>query len=258
MQPHPSIQSCPLNNYHRYSRNAGPYTCKPTIGIYTSIIRGLVRKGDSYVNVLKVWKEMRNSVTRLDKMAVTVGTDVLVASGHALEAFQYIEELTSPNAVAVVPIHRTCYFKAGTKPQVDTRLVDTIFINSFMSALVAHGRPDAVFMLWDGMESAFGLQPDAETLTMVMKAAREAHESDGYLQTMLVQSRTIIPGQENWRMHGVQEASRDELVAKIQKALATELPTDSEREERDDQKVFTWRTPLERHDCWHEGDKSLP
>ncbi|KAI0326288.1 hypothetical protein GY45DRAFT_1310684 [Cubamyces sp. BRFM 1775] len=63
--------------------------------------------------------------------------------------------------------------------------VDTQMINSFMIALLRIGRPDAVFYIWDTMPRVFGVQPNAISFAIVLKAARFARKCEGTLQVAL-------------------------------------------------------------------------
>jgi hypothetical protein len=193
---------------------------KPTVATYTTVIRGLIRKGAGYAVALKLWREMCGGLTRLDKVAMTVGMEVLVGSGNALEAFQYIKDVTSPEArVARGRLTRRRFYGVATKPQVDKRFADTILLNSFMSTLIRFDRPDVVFLLWDGMKEVFGLQPDAVTLACVLKAARKVHHLDHSFQAAMGQLNVMMG-----RTPRSAETLRDGLLAEIESKLATKGP----------------------------------
>ena len=109
------------------------------------------------------------------------------------------------------------------------------------------------------MKFTFGLQPNAKTLAMVTTAARKAHEIELSLRAILMELGTMMTPFA-WRT----EKSRDELEAKIQEALATELTEGTTDSERDDQIAFRPHTAdssvlcLERDGCWLKGDYHLP
>lgn len=96
----------------------------------------------------------------MDVVAMTVGMRVLVGSGHALEAFDVLLSKSTGN-------------RWSRKPKRDI-----ILVNAFISALVEHGWPSVVFPVWDALVPVLDVHPNAETLTSLLHAAREAEKAD--------------------------------------------------------------------------------
>ncbi|THH07586.1 hypothetical protein EW145_g3282 [Phellinidium pouzarii] len=156
-----------------------------TVGVFTAIMRGLVKKGD-YTSAYEIWEWCCSTWyrrRRIDKKALTVAMDVLVASGQPLSAFDTLIETTGivRNKNAVVDCGHAHSRRA---PNAERALysraakIDAPLVNALMDAYVKHGRPDIVFKLWDAYVPLFGIAPNAETLTVLLKAAREGARFD--------------------------------------------------------------------------------
>ncbi|KAH8112072.1 hypothetical protein DFH11DRAFT_1728891 [Phellopilus nigrolimitatus] len=154
-----------------------------TVGVCTVLMRGLVKKGD-YPAAHAVWERCNRSYhrrRRIDAKALTVAVDVLVGVGQPLVAFDTLIETAgllrdeSPIAVSTA---------VGARRRAQRNLyshrahVDTVLVNALMDAFLKHGRPDVVFRLWDACAPLFGVAPNAESLTVLLKAAREAARFD--------------------------------------------------------------------------------
>ncbi|KLO17719.1 hypothetical protein SCHPADRAFT_867553 [Schizopora paradoxa] len=150
------------------SKNAG---LAPTLSTYTVVIRGLIKKSRDYQRSLHLWRELRSTVRYMDAAAMTVGMDVLVGSGRALEAFEVIVKHSTPDKYV------------SKRKQMAER--DTALINALMSALEEHGWSTAVFYCWDAFHPLFGVQPDAISLTILLRAARVAERKDGSIRGLL-------------------------------------------------------------------------
>lgn len=174
----PKISSTRFLEIFERSRQIDGY--RPTVATYTVMLRGLTRKGD-FTSAFKIWNEMTtHKLLKLDAVALTVSVEVLVGSGKPLVALKALVERTG-----LLQDTSTRRFKCTE--------MNIILVNAFMSALLKAGRPDIVLLLWDVCTPLFGVYPNTETLTSVLRAARDAARLDRSLRGVMAQVKRLNP-----------------------------------------------------------------
>lgn len=180
----------------------------PTVATYTVVIRGLVKKQD-YPAAMTIWKELsRNRMLKrkLDAKALTVAMDALVGNGKLGDAFVALVEAAQVEGV-----------KYLSRVKVDTEL-----INAFMSSLAKHGRPDAALLVWDSFIPLFGVHPDAQSLTILLRAAKSVSERDHSLKSVIARAGIHNPFRRHNEASGYSSSSRQEIIQDIQAKLKDE------------------------------------
>lgn len=201
------------------SRNAG---LAPTLATYTVVLRGLIKKSGDYTGPLRLWRELRSTVRFMDSIAMTVGMDVLIGSGRALEALDLVIK------------HSTTSETVSGWTRMARR--DTALVNALMSSLQEHGWPTAIFHCWDALRHVFGVQPDAITITILLRAALAAERADGSIRGLLGHISMYNPfrSDDPKNVTPTFSSSKAELEARVRSCLRNELVEEGERSENTD------------------------
>ncbi|TFK36525.1 hypothetical protein BDQ12DRAFT_654227 [Crucibulum laeve] len=144
-------------------------TVRTNIVTYTILIRGLLQR-KKFQEALFFWRKFRDTGLLMDKQMLTVGLQVLTRAKKPHQAIMLLEAFAGPRKGGedVFQLH-------------DPIQLTTVSINEFLVALVRLRRPDLVFKLWDHMGELYGVYPDADTLSILLQAARVAYRLDDTL-----------------------------------------------------------------------------
>ena len=163
---------------------------------YTAMIDAFRRRGIPKLGV-EIWKELVKRPSLVDRRALTAGVVTLAAAGHLKEAFETMEIFAYKN-----------YLPGATETPWPSKQeyiltpghihLDAGTINALMRYMNRHGRPDAVFKLWDVMEKYYGVWPDAYTLAFLLDAGRHAYLIDPSMKIALGQLGISNP-LKSWR-----------------------------------------------------------
>ncbi|PPQ65034.1 hypothetical protein CVT24_008183 [Panaeolus cyanescens] len=177
----------------------------PTFATYTVLIRGLLLRRQ-FDKAAQFWARYLKTGMKIDEQILAVGLVALTRSGKPEEAFMTLEKFCSPRKEApppypshtakeeddlqdtaepdslLGPLHGAKQNKSNTRPtptRPQQHVQPSIYlINAFLVALVRIARPDVVFRLWTHMESLYGVLPNAQSLDILLQAARKAEGLD--------------------------------------------------------------------------------
>ncbi|KAF7759680.1 hypothetical protein Agabi119p4_11375 [Agaricus bisporus var. burnettii] len=154
---------------------------RPTIAVYTLLIRGLLLKNDT-VNAVSYWKKLLKTGLAIDSEALTTGIVALTRIGRPYDAFLLLEQYGSHSG------------KSKKKLQLRHPIqVTQKTINDFMVALIRIQRPDMVFRMWDYMDVLYGVKPNAFSLSVLLQAARLAYRLDDTISGAIAQLSLYNP-----------------------------------------------------------------
>ncbi|TFY62264.1 hypothetical protein EVJ58_g3981 [Rhodofomes roseus] len=171
-------------------------------------IHGFLRRRD-YVNALELWGKIRKYQPRLTKSTLTVGVEALTLAGRPMQALDLLFEATELQASSEA---------RGNDP---ASLIDTQAVNAFMISLQRTGFTDAVFVLWDSMNTMFHARPDLYTLTILMQAGRLASKCNPSFRSAMAElglSRFVRRGKEVES----DETSRDDCFSQVERIMFAE------------------------------------
>ncbi|KAH9921124.1 uncharacterized protein B0H18DRAFT_1021975, partial [Fomitopsis serialis] len=129
--------------------------------LHVIAILGFLRRRD-HTNALEVWDKMRQYQPRMTKLTLTVGAQALTLAGQPMRALDLLFDATELQA------------SSEEREGTPLSLIDTQTVNIFMVSLRRIGFTDAIFVLWDNMDTMFDVRPDLYTVVILLKTARLA------------------------------------------------------------------------------------
>ncbi|PFH47628.1 hypothetical protein AMATHDRAFT_67424 [Amanita thiersii Skay4041] len=165
----PSVTATHLLSMFRRMLDARGTLLRPTIVTHTTLIRGLLYRNDLGL-AEKQWNELINTSLPLDAPALSTGLQVLTRTGKPHLAFELLEQYAYK--------HEDSYSSGGQHRLRYAVRVDIHVLNSFMECLNTIQRPDVLFRLWDHMGDLYSVYPNSKTLSILLQAARRAHQLD--------------------------------------------------------------------------------
>lgn len=197
-----------------------------TIAVITVVMRGLVRKGDytTAYRIWTVWLKVSNRKRIMDSKSLTIAMAVLVRAGHPLEAWDTLISATGilTNAPKITVPKRK-------RMQSPVR-ADAALVNSLMSAFLKSGRTDMVFKLWEAFTPLFGIYQDNVTITLLLRAAREAARFDRTFRGLFEQMglHGIFQKKKAWPDYKTK--TKEEIAKSLRSIIYRGLPKDQDNQ----------------------------
>ena len=182
---------------------------RPSIATHTVLIRGLLfRKEFSKAAVF--WSKLLKTGLVIDQEALTTGLETLTRNEKPHEAFLLLEKHT------LKPRDQDCS-SSDISLLCPPVTLTTVSINKFLVSLNQIGRPDAVFKFWDHMGVLYGTEPNADTLSILLRSARLACRLDDTISGALAQLGLVNPFRRRkvYQPHQSREEAIDEILTVI-------------------------------------------
>ncbi|KAF9054021.1 hypothetical protein BJ165DRAFT_1310568, partial [Panaeolus papilionaceus] len=163
---------------------------KPTVATYTVLIRGLLLRRQ-YGKAVQYWERFLKTKLEVDEQILAAGIVALIRAGKHDVAFQTLEKFCGPEGETQVESllgsSGDSKLEDSTQPRQPHIQPSIHLINVFLAALLRVSRSDVVFRLWTHMEVLYGVLPNAQTLSVLLQAARrgeglDRHPSKGSLR----------------------------------------------------------------------------
>lgn len=157
----------------------------PTIATHTVLLKGFMIRKDFKKAYIFWSKIIKQSKLKVDEEALAMGVYAQTRYQRPHEAFQLLEKY------AVKPGEEPAIINDETKQS--SFVISTILMNEYLAALKQISRPDAVFRLWDYMDTLYGTYPNAMSLSILLQSARLAHKMDDCLGGVIAKLGLINP-----------------------------------------------------------------
>lgn len=210
-----------------FSRIRSTTGMRVTIAVITVVMHGLVKKGD-YATAYRLWSAWVKLSKRrhiIDRKSLTVAMTVIVRAGHPLEAWDLLIHSTNVLSSDGTSLQNRINVP-GRRRRMSPVEADTTVLNAFADACFEIGRTDMVFKLWEAFTPLFGAYPDSVTLTLLLRAGREAARFDRTLRGLLEQAgiHGLFQKRKVWPDYS--KKSKKEIAQSLRSIIYRGMPKD--------------------------------
>ncbi|KAG7087674.1 hypothetical protein E1B28_013622 [Marasmius oreades] len=220
----------PPGNHNQYKPRV-----RPTLGLYTQLIRGLLVRGErssdnpltgtngAFLFAEQYFSHLKSTGFTLDSHAIAVGLEAFTRVGKPHKAFALLNE-----CCLMAPLPTATEGQSDVKTLFRKIHLSTIALSDFMTSLMRIGRHDCVCWLFENSVRLYEVYPDSRAVSIFLQAARKAQrdaaDSWGSFWSALLRKRKQQPAsQEQERHDGManEERMTEEALRSLHQMVGT-------------------------------------